>query len=128
MHVTETSFILGKEKQEHVPAIYREWSTPHGYRSPKDVDFIKNELLKFYRVIRGGNEATAAVTRLRAALHRVEGSVDDSAQGTEQALPQRWGYVQLVSLIGTVKEERKGLRLHRQEQLTIVDSRVAAKS
>jgi hypothetical protein len=37
----------------------------------------------------------------------VEGSVGDPAPLTEQALPRRWGYVQLVSLIETIKEELK---------------------
>ena len=76
----------------------------------KDVDFLKNELMEFYRVVRQGNEATAAVARLQAALHHVQGNVGDPTHLTEQALPQRWGYVQLISLIGTVKEELKGLR------------------
>jgi hypothetical protein len=81
----------------------------------KDVDFLKSELTEFYRVVRRGGEATAPVARLQAALNRVEGSVGDPAQLTQQALPQRWGYVQLVSLIGTIKEELKGLRVrHRQ--------------
>ena len=78
----------------------------------EDVDFIKNELMEFYRVVRRGNKATDAVVRLQAALHRVQGSVGDPAHLTEQALPQRWVYVQLISLIGTVKEELKGLRVY----------------
>jgi hypothetical protein len=77
----------------------------------KDVDFLKSELMEFYRVVRRGDEATTAVARLQEALSRVEGSVGDPAHLTEQTLPQRWGYVQLVSLIGTVKEELKGLRV-----------------
>jgi hypothetical protein len=76
-----------------------------------DVDFLKAELMEFYRVVRHGDEATAAVARLQTALNRVEGSVGELPQLTEQALPQRWGYVQLVSLMGTIKEELKGLRL-----------------
>lgn len=58
-------------------------------------------------MVRRGDEATAAVARLQKALNRVEGSVGDPAPLTEQALPRRWGYVQLVSLIETIKEELK---------------------
>lgn len=76
----------------------------------KDVDFLKNELMEFYRVVRRGDEATAAVEQLQKALNRVEESVGNPAQLTEQTLPQRWGYVQLVSLIGTIKKELKGLQ------------------
>jgi hypothetical protein len=77
----------------------------------KDVDFLKSELMEFYRVVRHGDETTTAIARLQAALYRVEGSVGDPALQIEQTIPQRWGYVQLVSLIGTVKEELKGLRV-----------------
>ena len=87
----------------------------------KDVDFLKNELKDFYTVIRRGGDPTTAVAQLRAALSCVEGSIGDPAQLTDQALPQRWGYVQLVSLIGTVKEELKGLRAYYREHLTTVE-------
>lgn len=77
----------------------------------KDVDFLKSELMGFYRVVRHGDEATAAVVRRQEALRCIEEHVGDPAHLTEQALPQRWGYVQLVSLIETVREELKSLRI-----------------
>lgn len=76
-----------------------------------DVDFLKNELNTFYWIVRRGDDATAAAARLQAAVDRMEGSVGDPAQLIEQALLQRWGYVQLVSLIGTAKEELNRLHL-----------------
>lgn len=81
----------------------------------KDVDFLKSELMEFYWVVRHGDETTAAVARLQEALHCVEGNVGDPAPLTEQALPQRWSYVQLVSLIETVKEELKSLSVLRYQ-------------
>ena len=81
----------------------------------QDVDFLKNELKDYYTVVSRGDNLTTATVQLQAALSRVEGNVGDPAQLTEQVLPQRWGYVQLVSLIGTVKEELKGLRVYYRE-------------
>lgn len=92
----------------------------------KDVDFLKNELMEFYWVVRHGNDATAAMARLQAALNRMEGNIGDPALLTTQALPQRWGYVQLVSLIGTIKEELRGLRLRHHRQPTAESAQTTA--
>lgn len=81
----------------------------------QDVDFLKNELKDYYTVVSRGDNLATATAQLQAALSRVEGHIGDPAQLTEQILPQRWGYVQLVSLIGTVKEELKGLRVSYRE-------------
>jgi hypothetical protein len=81
----------------------------------RDVDFLKNELKDYYAVVSRGDDLTTASAQLQAALSRIEENIGDPAQLTEQALPQRWGYVQLVSLIGTVKEELKGLRVYYRE-------------
>ena len=81
----------------------------------QDVDFLKNELKDYYAVVSRGDNLTTASTQLQAALSRVEGNIGNPAQLTEQVLTQRWGYVQLVSLVGTVKEELKGLRVYYRE-------------
>ena len=81
----------------------------------QEVNFLKNELKDYYAVVSRGDNLTTATTQLQAALSRVEGNIGDPAQLTEQVLSQRWGYVQLVSLIGTAKEELKGLRVHYRE-------------
>lgn len=76
-------------------------------------DFLRNELQAYFHMIRrGGEDGTKAAARLRIALRQVEsllppGSVDQ----VDLALEQRWGYVQLISLIDTARHE-----LHRAER------------
>lgn len=75
-------------------------------------DFLRNELQAYFHMIRrGGEDGAKAAARLRTALRMVEpllppGSVDQ----VNLTLEQRWGYVQLISLIDTARHE-----LHRTE-------------
>ena len=75
-------------------------------------DFLRDELQAyFHRIRQGGEDGAKAAARLRMVLQRVEpllppGSVDQ----VNFALEQRWGYVQLISLIDTARHE-----LHRYE-------------
>lgn len=73
----------------------------------RTADFLRDELQAYFHTIRrGGEDGARAVVRLRAALEKVElvlpsGSCDQ----VNFALEQRWGYVQLVSLIETARHE-----------------------
>ena len=70
-------------------------------------DFLRDELQAYFHMIRrGGEEGVKAAARLRTALGKVEpllppGSVDQ----VNFTLEQRWGYVQLISLIDTARHE-----------------------
>ena len=71
------------------------------------VDFLRDELPEFYRVLRrGGTDGAEAAARLRTALSRVEPLVNRArGEQVDFTLAQRWGYVQLVSLIETAHHE-----------------------
>ena len=75
-------------------------------------DFLRDELQIYFHLIRrGGEDGAKAAARLRMALQKVEpllppGSVDQ----VNFTLEERWGYVQLISLMDTARHE-----LHRCE-------------
>ena len=70
-------------------------------------DFLRGELQAYFHTIRrGGEDGVKAVARLRAALQTVELVLPSSpCDQVNFALEQRWGYVQLVSLIETARHE-----------------------
>lgn len=74
-------------------------------------DFLRDELQAYFHVIRcGGGKGAHAAVRLRAALRKVEPLLPAGpCDQVNLALEQRWGYVQLVSLIETARHE---LQLH----------------
>lgn len=76
------------------------------------VDFLRDELQAYFHIIRkGGEDGAAAAERLRTALRRVEPLLPpEETDRVGLTLEQRWGYVQLVSLIDTARHE-----LHRYE-------------
>jgi hypothetical protein len=70
------------------------------------VDFLRDELHEFYRVLRrGGTEGTEAAVRLRAALSRVEPVVNRARGRADFTVQQRWGYVELECLLETAHHE-----------------------
>jgi hypothetical protein len=75
----------------------------------KAVDSLRDELSEFYWTVRRGGDTVVAAVRLQAAVNGVEGEVTDSEQRVNMALEQRWGYVQLVSLIQTARHELQQL-------------------
>jgi hypothetical protein len=76
------------------------------------VDFLRDELQQYYRILRrGGEDGAKAAARLRGVLRQVEPLVPAGpVEQVDSALEQRWGYVQLVSLLETARHE---LQLHR---------------
>jgi hypothetical protein len=76
-------------------------------------DFLRDELQTYFHIIRrGGEDGAKAAARLRTALRQVESLLPPGAVNqVDLALEQRWGYVQLISLIDTARHE-----LHRAER------------
>ncbi len=78
-------------------------------------DSLRNELQAFYFLLRRGEgNLTMAAARLRQVLDQSEQVVATTcspAEGVNATLEQRWGYVQLVTLIDTARHEltRHGL-------------------
>jgi hypothetical protein len=71
------------------------------------VDFLRDELQAYFHLVRrGGEDGKKAAARLRTALQKVEPMLPlmpvDQVNFT---LEQRWGYVQLISLIDTARRE-----------------------
>lgn len=77
----------------------------------KTADFFQEELQAFYWVRRHGgdeSELQTAIERLRAAVDQVEPHVNDlGEQWRNLILEQRWGYLRLVSHVGTATHELK---------------------
>ncbi|NOT57641.1 MAG: hypothetical protein HOP18_23800 [Deltaproteobacteria bacterium] len=72
-----------------------------------EVDHLRDELQEFYHVLRRGEgDVAGAVARLRAAISRAEPMiVVPPDQVVTMALEQRWGYLQLVSLLQSARVE-----------------------
>ena len=70
-------------------------------------DFLRDELQAYFHVIRrGGEDGAQAAVRLRTALRKVEPLLPPGpCDQVNLALEQRWGYVQLVSLMETARYE-----------------------
>jgi hypothetical protein len=77
----------------------------------KAADSLRDELSEFYWTVRRGGDTVVAAERLQAAVHSVEGEVTDPEERVNMVLEQRWGYVQLVSLIQTARYELRQLGL-----------------
>lgn len=79
----------------------------------KMADSLQEELQEFYRILRGGGnekERRAAIQRLRAAVNQVEPLASDPAEaGKSLAMEQRWGYMRVLSHLGTATRELKSV-------------------
>lgn len=71
----------------------------------RKVDYLRDELGEFYWTVRHGGDTTAAAMRLQLAVSSVEPETANSDERVDGFLLQRWGYVQLVSLVHTAKRE-----------------------
>lgn len=78
----------------------------------RTADYLQGELQAFFRVIRHTKDAAAihaAVERLQAAVNRVEPISEDPGEAwKELALNQRWGYLRVLSHLGTATHELRG--------------------
>lgn len=84
-----------------------------------DIDFLKaadvlqEELRAFYRILQcGGNaeERQLATERLRAAVDRTEPLATDPGDSWQSlALDQQWGYLRVLSYLGTATHELKSV-------------------
>jgi hypothetical protein len=77
----------------------------------RTADFLWEELQAFYTVLRRGGderELQTVVERLRSAVDHVEPLAEDPGEGWNE-LPkgQRWGYLRLLSHLGTATHELK---------------------
>lgn len=79
----------------------------------KVADSLQEELQEFYGVLRGGGdekERQAAIERLRAAVNQVERLASDPPEaGKSLAVEQRWGYMRVLSHVGTATRELKSV-------------------
>lgn len=76
----------------------------------KTTDFLNQELDAFYRVLRrgsNGSERQAAIDRLRAVVSQTEPLEEPGEQWRNLAQEQRWGYLRMVSHLGTALHELK---------------------
>lgn len=77
----------------------------------RTADFLHAELQAFYTILRRGGEELElqqAVERLRSAVDQVEALADDPGEGwNELPMGQRWGYLRLLSYLGTATHELK---------------------
>ena len=78
-------------------------------------DFLRNELEEFYWAVHRGHDnevVRRAAERLQAALDKVETLADDHGERWEHIpVEQRWGWLRLVSHVGTAIHELKKLIL-----------------
>jgi hypothetical protein len=76
-------------------------------------DFLQTELQTFFRVLRRGNNVEAirnAMDRLRNAIESVEPLAEDPGDAWKDLAPdQRWGYLRVLSHLGTADHELKGV-------------------
>lgn len=77
----------------------------------KTADFLQEELLAFYRVLRcerKSEELRAAIMRLQAVIEQVEPLANDPGEAWKTlGMEQRWGYMRLLSHLGTASHELK---------------------
>jgi hypothetical protein len=76
-------------------------------------DFLQEELQTFFRVLRRGNDAEAirtAMERLRSVIEATEPLAEDPGDAWKDLAPdQRWGYLRVLSHLGTADHEIKGV-------------------
>ena len=82
------------------------------------VNFLKNEISKFFWAVRRRNDPAAAVIRLQTALAEVESAIGDVDQPIDQPLAASLGYPQLVSLVYTARAELKHFHLQDRAPLS----------
>lgn len=72
-------------------------------------DLLREEIQEFYAVLRRGGkreELRTAIARLQAAIDQVEPLANDPGEGWKTlAMEQRWGYMRLLSHLGTAAYE-----------------------
>lgn len=77
----------------------------------KTADFLQEELQAFYRVLRCGGkseELHVAIMRLRAVIEQIEPLANDPGEAWKiLGMEQRWGYMRLLSHLGTASHELK---------------------
>jgi hypothetical protein len=74
----------------------------------EETDKLRDVLQQFYFCLRRnsqGRDLEEAEQRLRALVRTAEPLVSDHEQRLTLAMDQRWGYVQLYSLIETARRE-----------------------
>jgi hypothetical protein len=73
-------------------------------------DFLREELQKFFRAVRRGEDKEAllhATEQLRHALSRCEPLVRDPEQRDSMSTEQRWGFLLLLSSVQSAREALK---------------------
>ncbi|MGE4092738.1 MAG: hypothetical protein AB7G75_18045 [Candidatus Binatia bacterium] len=74
-------------------------------------DFLQSELREFYRVLRRERDQEmidAAIQRLRTVVDKIEPLADDPGDSWQSlAMEQRWGYMRVLSHLGTAAHELK---------------------
>lgn len=88
----------------------------------KTADFLQEELQAFYQVLRRGGEGKelhAAIARLHTVIDQVEPLANDPGEAwTTLSQEQRWGYLRLLSHLGTATHELKTASLFADSQET----------
>lgn len=79
----------------------------------KTADFLQAELQAFYRGVRCGRdeeERRAAIARLRAVVVHLQSMIGDPYTAWQScAVEQRWGYLRVLSHLGTATHELKSI-------------------
>ena len=77
----------------------------------KTADFLQEELQAFFRVLRRGSDVEAirrAAERLRRTVDEIEPLAKDPGDAWQDLAPnQRWGYLRVLSHLGTADHEIK---------------------
>jgi hypothetical protein len=79
----------------------------------KMADSFQEELQAFYQVLRRGSDESkrqVAIERLRRIINQVEPLAHDHGEAWKRlAMEQRWGYMRVVSHLGTARYELKSV-------------------
>ena len=78
----------------------------------RTADYLQGELQAFFRVIRHTKDTAAihaAIERLQAVVNQVEPLSEDPGEAWKDlAINQRWGYLRVLSHLGTATHELQG--------------------
>jgi hypothetical protein len=89
----------------------------------KTADFLQEELQAFFRVLRHGSDVETirkAAERLRQTIDEIEPLADDPGDAWKDLSPdQRWGYLRVLSHLGTADHEIKVANQHIQKRTMI---------
>jgi len=92
----------------------------------KTADYLQGELQVFFRVMRHTKDRIvihAAIERLQAAVNQVEPLSEDPGEAWKDlALNQRWGYLRVLSHLGTATHELQGSAQRVRTESTLVSS------